>query len=113
MLASRFLLQGNAAGVAAAARRNLSVSACLLDKAKKPKAEVILVACKSIASDHQRSVRRSRLTTDKVEFLAFDPEIQREVIYKEHHKIKSIREEFEHWYTKPSELKLPDAFVKK
>lgn len=70
------------------------------------------MACKSIASDHQVSVRRSRLQTDKVEFLAFDPEIQREVIYKESHKIKSIREDFENWYTKPSELKLPESFAK-
>ena len=34
--------------------------------------------------------------------MAFDPEIQREVIYKEHNKIKSICEA--NWYTDLSEL---------
>ena len=58
----------------------------------------------------QISVRKGRQSPDKVEFLAFDPEIQREVIYKEHHKIKSIREDFPGWYTEPSELKLPQDF---
>ena len=58
----------------------------------------------------QISVRKGRQSPDKVEFLAFDPEIQREVIYKEHHKIKSIREDFPNWYTEPSELKLPQDF---
>lgn len=77
---------------------------------KKSKADVVLVAAKSIASNHQISVRKGRLSPDKVEFLAFDPEIQREVIFKEDHKIKSIREEWKHWYTEPSELKLPQDF---
>jgi len=79
-------------------------------KTKKSKADVVLVAAKSIASNHQISVRKGRQSPDKVEFLAFDPEIQREVIYKEHHKIKSIREDFPGWYTEPSELKLPQDF---
>ena len=87
--------------------RKFSTTATVLKK--KPKAELVLVACKSIASDHQISVRKSRLG-DKVEFLAFDPEIQREVIYKEMHKIKSIREDFDNWYTQPSELRMPDSF---
>jgi len=82
-------------------------------KAKKPKADVVLVAAKSIASNHQISVRKGRLAPDKVEFLAFDPEIQREVIYKEHHKIKSIREDHPSWFTEPSELKLPQDFKQK
>ena len=49
------------------------------NKVKKPKADVVLVACKSIASNHQMSVRKGRQGSDKIEFLAFDPEIQREV----------------------------------
>lgn len=80
------------------------------NKVKKPKADVVLVACKSIASNHQMSVRKGRTGPDKLEFLAFDPEIQREVIYKEDHKIKSIREDFACWYTEPTELKLPQDF---
>ena len=58
----------------------------------------------------QISVRKGRQSPDKVEFLAFDPEIQREVIYKEHHKIKSIREDRPNGCTKPTELKLPQDF---
>ena len=33
-----------------------------------------------------------------------------QVIYKEDHKIKSIREDFACWYTEPTELKLPENF---
>ena len=33
-----------------------------------------------------------------------------QVIYKEDHKIKSIREDFANWYTEPTELKLPQDF---
>ena len=75
--------------------------------AKKPKADVVLVGCKSVVSGHFRPMRRARLG-DKVEFLAFDPWVQQEVIYREEEKIKSIREDGDQWFTKPSELKIPD-----
>ena len=75
--------------------------------AKKAKADVILVACKSVVSGHFRPMRRARLG-DKIEFLAFDPWVQKEVIYKEVEKIKSVREDPDEWYGKPSELKVPN-----
>jgi ribosomal protein L33 len=75
--------------------------------AKKPKADVVLVECRSVVSGHYRSMRRTRLG-DKVEFLAFDPWIQKEVIYKEEKKLKSVRDDPENWYAQPSELKTPD-----
>ena len=75
--------------------------------AKKPKADVVLVGCKSVVSGHFRHMRRARLG-DKVEFLAFDPWIQKEVIYREDKKIKSVRDDPENWYAQPSELKTPD-----
>ena len=74
---------------------------------KKPKADVVLVECRSVVSGHFRSMRRARLG-DKVEFLAFDPWIQKEVIYREEKKIKSVRDDPENWYAQPSELKIPD-----
>ena len=74
---------------------------------KKPKADVVLVGCKSVVSGHFRSMRRTRLG-DKVEFLAFDPWIQQEVIYREEKKIKSIRDDADKWFAQPSELKTPD-----
>ena len=74
---------------------------------KKRKADVVLVDCRSIVSGHFRSMRRARLG-DKVEFLAFDPWIQKEVIYREEKKIKSVRDDPENWYAQPSELKIPD-----
>ena len=75
--------------------------------AKKAKADVVLVGTKSVVSGHFRHMRRARLG-DKVEFLAFDPWIQKEVIYREVEKIKSVRDDPENWYAQPSELKTPD-----
>jgi len=74
---------------------------------KKPKADVIVVGTKSVVSGHFRPMRRARLG-DKVEFLAFDPWVQKEVIYRETEKIKSVRDDPENWYAQPSELKTPD-----
>ena len=75
----------------------------------KAKADVVLVATKSVVSGHFRHMRRARLG-DKVEFLAFDPWIQKEVIYREVEKIKSVRDDPENWYAQPSELKTPDFY---
>ena len=75
--------------------------------AKKPKADVVLMACRSVVSGHFRHMRRARLG-DKVEFLAFDPWIQKEVIYREEKKLKSVRDDPENWYAQPSKLKTPD-----
>jgi len=100
----------SSSAVACKAKKAAAAKVSVSNKVKKPKADVVLVACKSIASNHQMSVRKGRQGSDKIEFLAFDPEIQREVIYKEDHKIKSIREDFANWYTEPTELKLPQDF---
>ena len=74
---------------------------------KKPKADVVLVSCKSVVSGHFRPMRRARLG-DKVEFLAFDPWIQKEVIYREEKKIQSVREDPDKWYGQPSVLNTPE-----
>ena len=87
------------------ATRAFATGKSMLDK--KPKADVVLVDCRSIVSGHFRSERRARLG-DKLEFLAFDPWIQREVIYREEKKIKSVRDDPDNWYAQPSELKIPD-----
>jgi hypothetical protein len=55
-------------------------------------------------------MRRARLG-DKLEFLAFDPVLQQEVLYKEHKKIRSIQEPIDTWYNKPSILKTPDEAI--
>jgi len=74
---------------------------------KKPKADVVLVGCRSVVSGHFRHMRRARLG-DKVEFLAFDPWIQKEAIYREEKKVKSVRDDADLWYAQPSVLKIPD-----
>lgn len=65
----------------------------LASNAKKPKAESILVMCESISGTHRVSRIRPRLG-DKLEFMAFDPFIRKEVLYKEKKKLRSVREEF-------------------
>ena len=55
-------------------------------------------------------MRRARLG-DKLEFLAFDPVVQQEVLYKEQKKIRSIQEPIDTWYNKPSILKTPDEAI--
>lgn len=73
--------------------RNLGLTRILWKSSskKKPKAETILVMCESVASTHRKYEIRPRLG-DKLEFLANDPNINREVLYKEKKKVKSIRE---------------------
>ena len=44
---------------------------------------------------------------DKLEFVAFDPVVQQEVLYKEQKKVRSIQEPLDTWYNKPSVLKTP------
>ena len=55
-------------------------------------------------------MRRGRLA-DKLEFIAFDPVVQQEVLYKEQKKIRSIQEPLNTWYNKPSILKSPEELV--
>ena len=52
-------------------------------------------------------MRRGRLA-DKLEFIAFDPIVQQEVLYKEQKKVRSIQEPIDTWYNRPSLLKTPD-----
>lgn len=63
----------------------------LVNLAKKAKADRVVVLCKSVATGHGRQKARQRLS-DKLEFLDFDPLIQREVLYREEKKIRSIRD---------------------
>lgn len=58
--------------------------------AKRPKAKSILVIVESAISGHRVVLSRERIA-DKLEFIQFDPYIQRESIYKELKKIRSIR----------------------
>ena len=51
--------------------------------------------------------RRGRLAY-KLEFIAFDPVVQQEVLYKEQKKVRSIQEPINTWYNKPSVLKSPE-----
>jgi hypothetical protein len=45
---------------------------------------------------------------DKIEFIAFDPVVQQEALYKEVKKVRSIQEPLDTWYNRPSILKTPD-----
>ncbi|XP_045774187.1 39S ribosomal protein L33, mitochondrial [Maniola jurtina] len=57
---------------------------------KKAKSKNIMVMMESIVSGHRFNTVRERLA-DKLELIRFDPFIQRESIYKEKKKIRSIK----------------------
>lgn len=64
---------------------------CVL-AAKKAKADRIVVLCKSLAgTGHTRMKARHRLA-DKVEYVDIDPIVNREVLYREEKKVRSIRD---------------------
>ena len=69
----------------------LQFSLSTLSLAKKTKADRLVVLCKSVASGHGRPKARPRLG-EKLEFIDWDPLIQRAVLYKEDKKIRSIRD---------------------
>ena len=60
--------------------------------AKKAKADRVIVLCKSVATGHGRQKARPRLG-DKLEFIDWDPTINKEVLYREDKKIRSLRDE--------------------
>ena len=70
---------------------SLNLSLIALCLAEKAKADRVVVLCKSVATGHSRSKARHRLS-DKLEFLDWDPSIQKEVLYKEEKKVRSIRD---------------------
>ena len=69
----------------------LQFSLSTLSLAKKTKADRLVVLCKSVASGHARPKARQRLG-EKLEFIDWDPLIEREVLYREDKKVRSIRE---------------------
>ncbi|XP_012227759.1 large ribosomal subunit protein bL33m [Linepithema humile] len=56
---------------------------------KKAKSKNILVIVESVISGHQMTRIRERLA-DKLEFLCFDPYIQKEALYREKKKLRSL-----------------------
>lgn len=71
---------------------------------KKVKAALVLVECKSVLSSHNVSRIRPRLD-DKLEFIHYDPFVQRLALYKEEKKLKSCKNDKYlltsskvHWY---------------
>ncbi|XP_014472037.1 PREDICTED: 39S ribosomal protein L33, mitochondrial [Dinoponera quadriceps] len=56
----------------------------------KPKSKNILVAVQSVITGHTRVHVRERLG-DKLEFIAFDPHIRCNALYKERKKIRSLK----------------------
>nr|ACO12770.1 Mitochondrial 39S ribosomal protein L33 [Lepeophtheirus salmonis] len=75
-----------------ALRLGVSVIRCA-SNSKKGKAKTILAECRSVLSGHKELRIRPRLSDDKVEFIAWDPWVQRLALYKEHKKVKSVRED--------------------
>ena len=69
----------------------LQFSISTLTLAKKAKADRLVVLCKSVASGHGRAKARQRLG-EKLEFIDWDPLIERQVLYKEDKKVRSIRD---------------------
>ena len=62
-----------------------------LSLAKKTKADRLVVLCNSVASGHGRVKARQRLG-EKLEFIDWDPLIERAVLYREDKKVRSIRD---------------------
>ncbi|XP_044730525.1 39S ribosomal protein L33, mitochondrial [Chrysoperla carnea] len=56
---------------------------------KKAKSKNIMVLMESVVSGHQFNAIRERLA-DKLELIKFDPYIQRESVYKERRRIRSM-----------------------
>ncbi|KAG8234544.1 hypothetical protein J437_LFUL014003 [Ladona fulva] len=56
---------------------------------KKAKSKNIMVLMESMVSGHKYITIRERLA-DKLEVIRFDPHIQKECVYKERKKIRSI-----------------------
>ncbi|XP_011313758.1 39S ribosomal protein L33, mitochondrial isoform X2 [Fopius arisanus] len=56
----------------------------------KPKSKFVLVACRSQVSGHTINLIRERLG-DKFEFMQFDPFVQTTAYYKEHKKVRSLK----------------------
>ncbi|XP_020283437.1 39S ribosomal protein L33, mitochondrial [Pseudomyrmex gracilis] len=56
---------------------------------KKAKSKDILVMAESIVSGHRVLRIRERLA-DKLEFIAFDPFVQKDALYRESKKIRSL-----------------------
>ena len=65
------------------------LSATAVRRATKKKSDHILVDCKSFVTDFNVQRIRPRLD-DKLEFLCWDPLVQRTVLFKETKKIRSI-----------------------
>ncbi|XP_026330862.1 39S ribosomal protein L33, mitochondrial [Hyposmocoma kahamanoa] len=57
---------------------------------KKAKSKLIMVLMESAVSGHKFNTIRERLA-DKLELIRFDPYIQKESIYRERKKIRSIK----------------------
>lgn len=58
------------------------------------KGKYVVVALRSLSgSGHRHIVKRPRLA-EKVEMIKFDPWVQREVLYREEYKIKTLREKW-------------------
>ena len=56
----------------------------------KSKAEHIVVRCRSVATGYPINKIRVRLE-DKLEFMAYDPLIQKEVLFKEEKKVTIVQ----------------------
>lgn len=63
---------------------------CVTSALEASKSEYVLVRCHSVATGYQVNKIRGRLE-DKAEFVSWDPLVQREVLYKEEKKIKSVK----------------------
>jgi len=68
----------------------VQTAATLASGQSKAKGEYILVQCHSVATGYQVNKIRPRLD-EKAEFVSWDPLVQREVLYREHKKIKTVK----------------------
>jgi ribosomal protein L33 len=90
--------------------RAFSTTQMVLGK-KKGKTDTVLVLCKSIASDFMMQGKRTKLG-DKLELLAFDPIVQKTVLFKEAKKVKTLRSDGNDkvWWLQQTKVEYPEHF---
>ncbi len=91
-----------------AAVRTLSTTVPL----SKAKTNTLLVLCRSTVTSFGMQLRRPK-TADKLEFMAFDPIVQQEVLFKEEKKVKTLRckpKEANQWWMQPTVIEYPEHF---
>ena len=90
--------------------RHLSTTLVRCAQGKGPRGDVSLVLLQSTVSKYTMQGRRSRLG-EKLETLAFDPLVQKKVLFKESKRVKTMSaSKKDGWWMYPQEVEYPEYF---